>query len=211
MSVEDRGPCPHHEDAVSGIGVSPSPLRIVELFPPDIACRQLSSWGWIQADNVRVTRRETFADGFQAQRHLLIAYERAERVDGETLIEGLPKSTLREINRKLGKEVLVTVPVGQAAVALREKIVAGQAPGLKAQWDIFRDNWGHPQAPLRVLDGYCHFAVIYRRSPVGLPVPNDLKPLANISDDERKALNRLLQELAWEAVTHHPLSGVKAG
>ncbi|WP_429030585.1 helix-turn-helix transcriptional regulator [Bradyrhizobium sp. I1.14.4] len=92
---------------MSRIGVSPPPLRIVELFPPDIACRQLSSWGWIQADNVRVTRRETFADGFQAQRHLLIAYERAERVDGETLIEGLPRSTLRELNRKLS-----VVPAG---------------------------------------------------------------------------------------------------
>jgi len=32
---------------------------------------------------------------------LLIAYERAERDDGETLIEGLPKSTLREFNCKL--------------------------------------------------------------------------------------------------------------
>jgi AraC family transcriptional regulator len=32
---------------------------------------------------------------------LLIAYERAERDDGETHIEGLPKSTLREFNCKL--------------------------------------------------------------------------------------------------------------
>ena len=32
---------------------------------------------------------------------MLVAYERAERDDGETLIEGLPKSTLREFNCKL--------------------------------------------------------------------------------------------------------------
>ena len=50
---------------------------------------------------MRITRRETFEYGFQARRHLLIAYERAERDDGETLIEGLPKSTLREFNCKL--------------------------------------------------------------------------------------------------------------
>ncbi|KJC56799.1 hypothetical protein UP10_32460 [Bradyrhizobium sp. LTSPM299] len=74
---------------------------MVEISPPDIACRRLSNWGNIQADDVRVIRRETFEDGFQAQRHLLIAYERAERFDGETLIEGLPKSTLREFNCKL--------------------------------------------------------------------------------------------------------------
>ena len=89
---------------MSGIGtagVPSSPLPIVAISPPDIAHRHLTNWGRIQADNVRVTRRETFEDGFQAQRHLLIAYERAERHDGETLIEGLPKSTLREFNCKL--------------------------------------------------------------------------------------------------------------
>jgi AraC family transcriptional regulator len=89
---------------MSGIGlpgVPSSPLPIVEISPPDIARRRLANWGAIQADNVKVTRRETFEDGFQAQRHLLIAYERAERHDGETLIEGLPKSTLREFNCKL--------------------------------------------------------------------------------------------------------------
>ena len=89
---------------MSGIGIlagPSSPLRIVDISPPDIAHRQLASWGRIHADNVSVIRRETFEDGFQAQRHLLIAYERAERHDGETLIEGLPKSTLREFNCRL--------------------------------------------------------------------------------------------------------------
>ena len=84
---------------LSGIRSSSAP--IVELSPPDIARRRLANWGAIQADNVRVTRRETFEYSFQARRHLLIAYERAERDDGETLIEGLPKSTLREFNCKL--------------------------------------------------------------------------------------------------------------
>src|ERR1700704_629679 len=90
---------------MSGVGIGPSgfpsfPQPIVEISPPDIARRRLANWGAIQADNVRVTRRETFEDGFQARRHLLIAYERAERHDGETLIDGLPKSTLREFNCK---------------------------------------------------------------------------------------------------------------
>jgi AraC family transcriptional regulator len=74
---------------------------IVEISPPDIARRRLTNWGAIQAETVKVTRREAFEYGFQARRHLLIAYERAERLEGETLIEGLPKSTLREFNCKL--------------------------------------------------------------------------------------------------------------
>src|SRR5881227_4092343 len=91
---------------MNGIGISLSglpsfPLSVVEISPPDIARRRLKNWGAIQADTVKVTRRETFEDSFQARRHLLIAYERAERHEGETLIEGLPKSTLREFNCKL--------------------------------------------------------------------------------------------------------------
>jgi hypothetical protein len=114
----------------------------------------------------------------------------------------------RDINKRLGKDVIVTVPVGQAVVALRRKIAAGQAPGLTKGWDLFRDPWGHPTVPVQVLSGYCHYAVIYRRSPVGQPVPAALAGAKNPTWDEK--LNRLLQELAWDAVTHHPLSGVTA-
>ena len=88
------------------IGINPSGLRsphrsIVEISPPDIARRRLTNWGAIQADAFKVTRRGTFEYSFQARRHLLIAHERAERHEGETFIEGLPKSTLREFNCKL--------------------------------------------------------------------------------------------------------------
>src|SRR5581483_11075579 len=72
----------------------------------------------------------------------------------------------RSLNKELGKDVIFVVPVGEAATALREKIVAGEAPGLKVQWDLFRDTWGHAKAPLQLLSAYCHFAVIYRRNPV---------------------------------------------
>jgi hypothetical protein len=114
---------------------------------------------------------------------------------------------IREMNKKLGKTVLFEVPAPQAVIALREKIIQGQAPGLKSQEDLFTDALGHGKAPLQALVGYCNYAVIYRRSPVGLPVPAVLKG-AKLGDQE-EALNRLLQELAWEAVTQHPLSGVR--
>ena len=113
---------------------------------------------------------------------------------------------IRDLNKKLGKTVLYIVPAPQAIIALREKIIAGQAPGLKVQEDLFTDGTGHGKPPLMALVGYCNFAVMYRRSPVGLPVPAILKQ-ARLGDQEEK-LNRLLQELAWEAVLRHPLSGV---
>jgi hypothetical protein len=114
---------------------------------------------------------------------------------------------IRELNAKYGKTVLFVAPAPQAVIALREKIIAGEAPGLKAQEDLFTDELGHGTPPLMALVAYCDFAVIYRRSPVGLPVPEILKQ-AKLGDQEEK-LNHLLQELAWDAVRQHPLSGVK--
>jgi len=108
------------------------------------------------------------------------------------------------VNKKLGKPAVLVVPVGQAVIVLREKILAGKAPALTSQEDLFTDVLGHPKSPLTILMGYCHYAVIFRKSPVGLPVPKALKALGDV-----EGLNRLLQELAWDAVLHHPLSGVK--
>ena len=112
------------------------------------------------------------------------------------------------LNKKYGDKPQVFVaPVGQAVLLLRKKIADGTAPGLKEQTDLFTDAIGHAKPPLQVLVGYCYFAQIYGRSPVGLPVPPALKGI----DDPKVAaeLNGVLQEIAWTAVTTHPLSGVK--
>ena len=111
---------------------------------------------------------------------------------------------VRTLNTTVGRTAVFLVPVSDAVYALREKIAEGRAPGLTKQTDLFRDDLGHPHPPLAVLVTYCHFAAIYGRSPVGLPVPASLKDLP-----QADTLNRLLQQLAWEAVTAHPLSGVR--
>lgn len=108
-----------------------------------------------------------------------------------------------ELNKKYETKAVRVAPVGQAIVKLREKIIAGEAPGLKQQNDLFTDPIGHAKAPLQALVAYCYYASIYERSPVGLPAPAVLGKA-----DEK--LNRMLQEIAWEAVTSHPLSGVTA-
>ena len=82
---------------------------------------------------------------------------------------------IRALNKKFGKTGLFVVSrPGRPSSRLREKIIAGQAPGLKKQSDLFVDDLGHGNPPLEVLVSYCHFAVTYRRSPVGLPVPSIL-------------------------------------
>ncbi|WP_395740537.1 hypothetical protein [Prosthecobacter sp.] len=108
------------------------------------------------------------------------------------------------LNAAAGKEAVHIVPVGDAVLALRECIIEGKAPGLTKQTDLFRDDLGHPQAPLSVLVTYCHFVAIHQRNPAGLPVPEALKDVP-----QAKELNALLQQIAWEAVTRYPMSGVK--
>ena len=78
-----------------------TPPSGVKIVPSDIVRRRFAAWQGIQADSVEITRRERFEYGATSPFHLLIAAERAERDDGETLVEGCQKSVLREFNRKL--------------------------------------------------------------------------------------------------------------
>jgi hypothetical protein len=112
-----------------------------------------------------------------------------------------------QLNQKFGRQVLFIVPAGQAVITLRERIIAGKGGGIKTQTELFRDRVGHPDKPLQVLVAYCHYAVIYRRSPVGLPLP-ELLASANRPEWDNNT-NIVLQEVAWEAVTRHPPSGVR--
>jgi hypothetical protein len=111
-----------------------------------------------------------------------------------------------ELNKTAGKQAVLVAPIGQAVIALRAKVIAGQAPGVKKQSELFADPMGHPRIHIQLLNAYCHYAIIYQRSPVGLPAPPSLTK-AKVAEAER--LNTLLQEIAWETVKGHPLSGVK--
>ncbi len=112
------------------------------------------------------------------------------------------------INKKAGKRVLFLVPSAQAVVTLRTKIHNKEMPGLTSQAELFRDPISHPATPLEALNTYLHYAVIYGRSPVGLPRPALLKNAKKEAWDDQ--FNRTLQEIAWETVSGYPYSGVAA-
>jgi hypothetical protein len=109
---------------------------------------------------------------------------------------------------KAGRPVIFIVPVGEAVTRLRERVAKGEVPGIAKQADLFRDELGHGKEPLYVLVAYCHYAVIYGRSPVGLPVPDALAK-AKLGENA-EAVNRVLQTIAWEAAVAEPASGVTA-
>lgn len=111
---------------------------------------------------------------------------------------------VRALNAEFGRQSVFIAPDANATLLLRERIMAGTAPGLARQSDLFRDPWGHPTTPLRLLAAYCHFSVIYRRSPVGLPLHSSLAENPAWGAD----LNLLLQQLGWAAAAGHPMSGI---
>jgi hypothetical protein len=114
----------------------------------------------------------------------------------------------RQINQELGRgrTVLYLVPTAQAHNALRTLIYKKEMPGMTDQSEVFIDPIGHPTAPVVALNAYLHFAVLYGRSPVGLPMPSNVKNANRPVWDEK--MNRKLQELAWDIVSRYPPGGV---
>jgi AraC-like DNA-binding protein len=83
MSVQDRSSTP------------------MLFLPPDNVRRRIAKWRGFEAEIVQLMVNEPFQYKYLGKSHLLIAVERAERYDGETQLEGLPKSTLHEYSGKL--------------------------------------------------------------------------------------------------------------
>ncbi|QOV89648.1 hypothetical protein [Humisphaera borealis] len=108
---------------------------------------------------------------------------------------------------KAKRQIAFIVPVNEAVTILREKVVKGEVPGISRQSELFRDDLGHGKEAIYLLNAYCHYAVIYGKSPVGLPTPTAFQK-ANLGDNTDK-VNKLLQEIAWQAVIAEPMSGVK--
>jgi hypothetical protein len=154
--------------------------------------------------------------GFDGQRRGTFRNEDRDRTDLKELrkasepinkqLKEQIETLAKEYQEQHGRPVVCLVPVGEAVLQLREQVVKGKVPGISKQSQLFRDEIGHPTAPIAVLAAYCHYAVIYQRSPVGLGVPDALRKA--VPEEDAEALNRLLQEIAWKVVTDEPLSGV---
>jgi AraC family transcriptional regulator len=74
---------------------------LVAYTPSEIVSRQSVTGLGVIVEAVNLAQLTPFEYRFRAPCHLLIAAELAEREDGETLVEGLPRSTLRNFTQRL--------------------------------------------------------------------------------------------------------------
>ena len=71
------------------------------LLPARILERAVADWQGLRAVSIKLTCHQPLEFNCIEQRHLLVALEGAERYAGETTVEGLPKSTRRDLAHKL--------------------------------------------------------------------------------------------------------------
>jgi AraC family transcriptional regulator len=75
--------------------------RGVDIFPSDTANRRTAAWRGMLVELVQTIRRERTEIRYRGSRHLLIAHEQGARLEGETLLDGVLQSSLRDLKRKL--------------------------------------------------------------------------------------------------------------
>jgi len=89
----------------------PAPLRpsdemdaavpTLRISPAEAASRQHAAWGSLAGEVIQVTQPAMYAMEFCGPFHLLMAFDRGERHEGDTYLEGLPRSSLRDVSQKL--------------------------------------------------------------------------------------------------------------
>ncbi|MFO1483394.1 MAG: hypothetical protein U1F71_08565 [Verrucomicrobiaceae bacterium] len=186
-------------------------LTLSPIFLPDAGIENFVKLGLEHNPKMRITVQEfwmTFDDGSLWGKPLngkVIDRDSKTMADLHAAHDDYFKSMDDHVRELNAKPAVFVVPVGQAVMGLRRLIIEGKAPGIAKQSDLFTDPIGHPRDHVKALAAYCHYAVIYGRNPIGLPMPAAIAKLP-----EAENLNALLQKLAWDTVTQHPLSGVKA-
>lgn len=81
----------------------------VDIQPADTVRRRTARWRGMAVEIVQTTGCERIESRFRGNAHLLIVHERGARRDGDTFVEGLSRSALRDYGRKL-----TFVPAGHA-------------------------------------------------------------------------------------------------
>ena len=100
---------PEGPDGLDGGSWGDAPDRAVEIRPADIVKRRRVAWDGMAAEIVQATACERVEFRFRSRLHLLALCTEGARHGGDTSVEGLPHSRLRDLRRKF-----TFVPAGHA-------------------------------------------------------------------------------------------------
>lgn len=120
---------------------------------------------------------------------------------------------LRPAMAQPGVGTIYVIPGGQVMAAATRAIEAGQVSGLTDRRDLFATGRDGSPDPIHFNDlgaylmALTHYAVIYHRSPEGLP-----HQLTLADGSRAQALSpeaaQVLQRVVWQVVTRYPATGV---
>ena len=116
--------------------------------------------------------------------------------------------------RESHTQQIYIMPTSDAMVLAAKHYLRGELPGIeginqiigKKERSLWRDHLGHLGPGFERLEGYVFYATIYGRSPE--LIEGDIG-FGDKDDFPSRELDQLFRKIAWQAVTGHPLSGVK--
>lgn len=135
-----------------------------------------------------------------------------ERLDGD-LPEFWEGELLRPAMADEDLGTIYVIPGGQVMAAFAREIDAGKVPGMRHREELFSRNDDGSLDPLHLNDlgayliALTHYAVLYQKSPVGLPHAlkraDGTPAVAPSSEVARK-----MQEVVWNVVTNYRPTGI---
>lgn len=120
---------------------------------------------------------------------------------------------LRQAMAEEGVGTVYVIPGGQVMAAIVREIDAGRVPGMTRREDLFAIGDDGKQDTIHLNDkgtylmSLTHYAVLYGRSPVGLP-RDLLRADGTPADAPTPEAARVMQEVVWRVVTGYGPTGV---
>lgn len=214
---EQENAHPRYQDAFESVrGSSFDALVLTEMVEIRSAIKYFDSAKYLRlwAREARTHKPDTRVYLYETWHQLDDAEGWLERLDkdlgryweGDLLAKGLAHGDT-------GGPIYV-IPAGQVlARFVRRMEQEGGLPGLKSRQDLFARNADGTQDTIHLNDlgnylvAVTHYAVLYHRSPVGLP--HRLKRADGTeANAPEEATARMMQEVVWEVVTRYPKTGV---
>lgn len=92
------------------------------------------------------------------------------------------------------------IPVGEVLYQLNELAMNGQLPEIASSFDFYEDDI-HLNDTGSYITALTHYATIYFRSPVGLPVPSGFGSISS-------QLVSIIQQVVWDVVSNYRYSAI---